>query len=98
MFAEYLKNGLQGPEPRWVNSQDENLIVGYSLDSRTFYAKEGDERRINYENMDRTPFLLEKYYFMKILLMTTGLLAATLSAAAYTIRTARASRHNTKLY
>ena len=97
LFIEYLKNGLQEPGPELESTKDGKLKVRYQIYSRTFVANE-DKEPINYENLDGSLFHLEQYYFMKILLMTTGLAATTLAAASYAIRAAGGSQRKTKLY
>ena len=100
MLGGYIKHGFNELDSRWDDNK--NLSVGYNLSSRSFYAieKKTDHMYLDliYVDEDRKPVKLKQKYFMTLLLMTTGLAVTTLSAAAYTIRTAGAGQRRTRVY
>lgn len=100
MLAAYIKNGFNESDSKW---EDNNaLSVGYNFSTRSFYAIETKADYIHldlkYVDEDGKPVKLKKNYFMTLLLMTTGLAATALSAAAYTLKTAGAGQRKTRVY
>ena len=100
MLAAYIKNGFNESDSKW---EDNNaLSVGYNFSTRSFYAIEKKAAYLyldlKYVDEDGKPVKLKQNYFMTLLLMTTGLAATTLSAAAYAISAAGAGQRKTRVY
>lgn len=102
LLFHYIIGGLKLPDYHSVWNTENTMRVVHQLRTPISAAPNGPMGKIINVDKNGREIIIDdariKKYLMQYLAIRTGLLATTLAAAAYAIRTARASRHNTKLY
>lgn len=102
LLFHYIIGGLKLPDYHSVWNTENTMRVVHQLRTPISVAPNRPMGKIINVDKNGREIIIDdariKKYLIQYLAIRTGLLATTLAAAAYAIRTARASRHNTKLY